>query len=86
MPALSGDKRPPPPDSALGAIERAVPTISGTIRGAPGQPNPLQIGLLALLGKQTDLEGKPAVAMPLKFTDGAVTLGPIPVGTIPPLY
>ena len=86
VPALSGDKRPPPPDSALGAIERAVPTISGTIRGAPGQPNPLQIGLLALLGKQTDLEGKPAVAMPLKFTDGAVTLGPIPVGTIPPLY
>ena len=83
---LGGDKSAAPANSALGALQRAIPTISGTVRGAPGQPNPLQTGLLSLLGQATELEGKPAVAVPLKFTDGAVTLGPIGVGQVPPLY
>jgi hypothetical protein len=91
IPVLAGDKRNAPPGldraaPALGAIERAVPGISGVIRVAPAQQNQLATGLLALLGQQTTLEGKPAVAMPLKFTDGAATLGPIPLGQVPPLF
>ena len=90
IPALTGDKRAISPGldraaPALGAIDRAVPGIGGTIR-APAQQNQLASGLLALLGQQTTLEGKPAVAMPLKFTDGAATLGPIPLGQTPPLF
>lgn len=89
IPALTGDKRGAPLSldraaPALGAIERAVPGLG--IRMAPAQQNQLATGLLALLGQQTTLEGKPAVAMPLKFTDGAATLGPIPLGQVPPLF
>jgi len=46
----------------------------------------LGVGLLALLGQQTQLEGRPAVAMPLRFSDGAVSLGPLPLGKIAALY
>jgi hypothetical protein len=31
-------------------------------------------------------EGKPAVAFPIRFTDGAVFLGPFQVGAVPPLF
>jgi hypothetical protein len=89
IPALAGDKRGGPLSldrtaPALGAIERAVPGLG--IRMAPAQQNQLATGLLALLGQQTTLEGKAAVAMPLKFTDGAATLGPVPLGQVPPLF
>jgi hypothetical protein len=90
IPALTGDKRgaPASPERgapALDAIERAVPGI-GAVRIAPAQQTQIATGLLALLGQQTTLEGKPAVAMPLKFTDGTATLGPIPLGKVPPLF
>jgi hypothetical protein len=90
IPALSaGDKRGAPMSldraaPALDAIERAVPGLN--VRIAPSQQTQLANGLLALLGQQTTLEGKPAVAMPVKFTDGAATLGPIPLGKVPPLF
>jgi hypothetical protein len=91
IPALGGDKRGAPlsldrAPSALGALERAVPGISGAVRVAPAQQNQVATGLLALLGQSTTLEGKPAVAIPVKFTDGAATLGPIPLGQVPPLF
>ena len=41
---------------------------------------------IMLMGKQTELEGQRAVTLPLRFNDGAVSLGPLPVGQIPPLY
>ena len=39
-----------------------------------------------LLGEQTTLEGKRAVTLPLRFNDGAVYLGPIPIGSTPALF
>jgi hypothetical protein len=39
-----------------------------------------------MLGEQTTLEGKRAVTLPLRFNDGAVYLGPIPIGTTPALF
>jgi hypothetical protein len=89
IPALT-DKRGAPPSleraaPALDAIERAVPGL-GAVRIAPAQQTQLATGLLALIGQSTTLEGKPAVAMPLKFTDGTATLGPIPLGQVPPLF
>ena len=41
---------------------------------------------LRLLGGRAELEGKRAVALPLRFRDGKATLGPVPVGTVPPLF
>jgi hypothetical protein len=41
---------------------------------------------LNLLGEQTTLEGKRAVTLPLRFNDGAISLGPIPIGNTPALF
>jgi hypothetical protein len=54
----------------------------------PGQGG-RQAGILAglaILGGQTELEGKRAITMPLRFSDGTVFLGPLPLGQIGPLY
>ena len=88
MPALSGAKggaalnldRAAP---ALNAIDRAVPGLAARI--AP-QQKALQVGLLALLGKPVEIEGKRGVSIPLRFTDGAVAFGPIPIGQVPAAF
>jgi hypothetical protein len=72
-PAASG--RP-----ALSAFDRIAPALGGTGR------DQIAAGLLGLLGERTILEGKPAVTMQLRLTDGAAYLGPIPLGQVPPLY
>jgi len=42
--------------------------------------------LLGFLGEPVELEGRRAVTMPLKFADGAVSLGPLALGRTAPLY
>ena len=79
-PTLSLDRAAP----ALNAIERAVPGLAGRI--APPQQQSLQAGLLGLLGQPAEIEGKRGISMPVRFTDGAASLGPIPVGKVPPLF
>jgi hypothetical protein len=69
---------------ALNAIERAVPGLAQRI--APQQQQSLQSGLLGLIGKPIDIEGKRGIAIPVRFTDGAASLGPIPVGKLPPVF
>jgi len=65
--------------SALGALDRIMPGLGDIARqNAPS--------LIASIGQRATLEGKPAVALPLRFVDGAVFLGPVPVGRVPPLY
>jgi hypothetical protein len=70
-------------NSALGALDRIMPGLGQVARERAG------LGLAAgvmLLGEPTELEGKRAVRLPLRFTDGAVSLGPIPLGNIAPLF
>ncbi|MGH6779639.1 MAG: DUF2125 domain-containing protein, partial [Bradyrhizobium sp.] len=38
------------------------------------------------LGTQATLEGRKALAFPLRFVDGAVFLGPLKVADVPPLF
>ena len=57
--------------------------VAAVIRGAPGG---LLAGLTAALGGQTEIEGKRAMTIPLRFSDGAVFFGPIPLGQLPPVY
>jgi hypothetical protein len=65
--------------STFGALDKIMPGLGNLARqSAPS--------LVASLGKRTVLEGKPAVALPLKFVDGAVYLGPFQVGRTPPLF
>lgn len=80
LPALIPGQAPP----ALSAIERAVPGLAQRI--APQQQQSLQAGLLGLLGQPADIEGKKGIAIPVAFKDGRATLGPIPLGQVPPAF
>jgi hypothetical protein len=66
--------------TTLSALDRLLPGLGGIARqnAAPG--------LVAALGERTTLEGKPAVAFPIRLSDGAVFLGPFQVGAVPPLF
>jgi hypothetical protein len=70
-------------DRLAGVLDRLSPGLGGVAR----QQAAANIGLgINLLGQQTTLEGKRAVTLPLKFTDGAIYLGPIPVGKVPAMF
>ena len=68
---------------ALGAIDRAVPGLGARV--APQAQN-LATGLLGLLGQPVEVEGKRGVSVPVRFTDGTASLGPIPLGQVPPAF
>jgi hypothetical protein len=69
---------------ALNAIDRAVPGLAQRIQ--PQRQQALQTGLLALLGQPIEIEGKRGIAVPVRFTDGAASFGPIPLGRVPPAF
>ena len=41
---------------------------------------------VSLMGQPTELEGKRAVTLPLRFDDGLVSLGPLKLGVTPSLF
>jgi hypothetical protein len=70
-------------DKLAGALDRVAPGLGEVARQQAGAN--LSAGI-NMLGEQTTLEGKRAVTLPLRFTDGAVFLGPIPIGNAPALF
>lgn len=70
-------------DKLAGALDRLAPGLGDVARQQAGAN--LSAGI-NMLGEQTTLEGKRAVALPLRFTDGAAFLGPIPIGNTPALF
>lgn len=67
----------------LGALDRAIPGLGKVVK------QNANVGVAAginALGKEATLEGKPARTFPLRFADGAVYLGPLKVGQVPPLF
>jgi len=70
-------------DKLVGVLDRLAPGLGDVARQQAGANISLGINLL---GEQTTLEGKRAVALPLRFSDGAVFLGPIPIGNTPALF
>jgi len=68
---------------ALGALDRLVPGLGRAARKQAGAG--LAMGL-SILGKPAELEGRNALALPLRFVDGAVFLGPLRVGQVAPLF
>jgi hypothetical protein len=66
--------------ATISALDRLIPGLGGIARqnAAPG--------LVAALGQRTVLDGKQAVAFPVRFADGAVFLGPFQVGQVAPLF
>lgn len=67
----------------IDALDKIMPGLS---RLARQNARPSILAGLGALGQNTTLEGKPAVAVPLRFTDGQVMLGPLGVGRVPPLF
>ncbi len=67
----------------LGALDRAIPGLGRVVK------QNANVGVTAginALGKDAVLEGRKARAFPLRFVDGAMFLGPLKVGQVPPLY
>jgi hypothetical protein len=67
----------------FGALDRAIPGFGKMVK------QNANVGVAAginSLGAEATLEGKKARAFPLRFVDGAVFLGPIRVGQVPPLF
>jgi hypothetical protein len=85
LPMLGLDKgaQPQASNQIGAALDRLAPGLGNIARrnAAPA----LAMGL-AFLGRPTELEGKPAYTLPLRFNDGVVTLGPFRLGETPPLF
>lgn len=70
-------------NKVIGALDRIIPGLGNAARKSANA------GLVAginMLGQATTLEGKPARAFPLKFTEGVVSMGPLNVAQTPPLF
>ncbi len=70
-------------NSALNALDRLMPGLGQVARQHAGTG--MAAGV-ALLGEPAQLEDRPAVSLPLRVVDGAVYLGPVPVGRAPKLF
>jgi hypothetical protein len=70
-------------NNLFGALDRAIPGLGKVVK--QNANTGVAAGINAL-GKEAELEGKKARAFPLRFVDGAVFLGPLKVGQVPPLF
>lgn len=69
--------------SAFDSLDRFLPGL-GKLARRNARPG-IALGLSAI-GKPAELEGKPAVTLPLTFEDGEIMLGPFKLGGVPPLF
>ena len=76
-------KKSPEMDKVAGFLDRLAPGLGNVAREQAGAH--ITFGIKAIEGNAT-LEGKPAVTLPLRFDNGAVSLGPIPLGHTPSLF
>jgi hypothetical protein len=70
-------------NNLFGALDRAIPGLGKAVKQ---NANAGVAAGINSLGKEAELEGKKARAFPLRFVDGAVFLGPLKVGQVPPLF
>jgi hypothetical protein len=70
-------------DKIASGLDRILPGLGGAVRNNSGA---IAAAGIAALGEPRDLEGRKAVSLPLRFSDGAIFLGPLPIGRAPPLF
>jgi hypothetical protein len=80
---LSQEKAPSQLNNAFGALDRLMPGLGNMARKNAA---PMIAASVNLMGQATELEGKRAVMLPLRFDDGLVSLGPLKLGATPPLF
>jgi hypothetical protein len=86
LPMLGIDELVPPNSNlapALGALDRLLPGLGQAARNRAGAGLAMA---LTLIGKPTELEGRKAIALPLRFMKGTVYLGPLRLGAVAPLF
>jgi hypothetical protein len=71
------------PAQGLGALDRLLPGLGGVVREGASAG---LIETIKRMGEPTKLDGEPAVALPLRVTDGIVYVGIIPVAAVPALF
>ena len=67
----------------LSALDRLLPGLSGVVSAGA---NVSVVDDLKKMGQPTEIDGKPATALPLRFADGSVYLGMIRIGEVPALF
>jgi hypothetical protein len=77
---LGGDKGS---SQGLGALDRLMPGLGSAVRDSA---NASVIDSLNKMGQPTDIDKKPAIVLPLRFSDGSVYLAMLPLGDVPPLF
>lgn len=80
---LSQEQASPKINSAIGALDRLLPGLGNVARKNAA---PMIAASVNLMGQPAELEGKRAVALPLRFDDGMVSLGPLKLGATPSLF
>ena len=88
LPALGLDGRSPQVankslDNAASRLDRVSPGLGNLARQNAA---PALAAALNFIGQPAEIEGKRAITLPLRFNDGMVTLGPIPLGQTAPLF
>ena len=64
-------------------LDRLLPGLGGVVRESA---NAGLIETIKKTGEPTTLDGKPAVALPLRVNDGIVYVGLVPVAAVPALF
>ncbi len=72
-------------------LDRLMPGLGNILRGGNGgnagaNSSAAALGAAALGGQRTEAEGQSAVTLQLRIDDGAVFMGPLKLGQVPPLY
>src|ERR1700719_745027 len=67
----------------LNALDRLMPGLGGVVRDSAAAS---VIDNLNKMGQPTEIDKKPAIVLPLNFSDGFVSLGMVPLGEVPALY
>jgi hypothetical protein len=70
-------------DRLAGQLDRLVPGLGTAARQHAGSG--IAAGL-SMIGQPATLEGRKAVSLPLRFDNGAMFLGPVPIGVTPALF
>ncbi len=70
-------------NKVIGALDRMIPGLGNVARK---NANAGVIAGINMLGQASTLEGKPARAFTLKFTEGIVSIGPLKFAQTPPLF
>jgi hypothetical protein len=70
-------------DQGLNTLDRLLPGLGDVVRQST---NSSLIDNIKKMGQPTEIDKKPAIALPLRVNDGVIFLGLIPLGVVPPLF